>query len=326
MVTALGMLSGGLDSILAARVLQEQNINIETVAFVTPFFGPAAAQKAAEQLGIPLHILDITEKHFEMLKAPKHGYGRNMNPCIDCHALMFNQAGHLMEKIGAHLLFSGEVLGERPMSQNLQALKIVARESGYQEYIVRPLSARLLPVTQPEIEGLVNRDNLLELQGRSRKPQIALAEKFGITSYPGPAGGCKLTDPGFSKRLRELLHHDPACGRRDLELLKIGRHLRTRDGIKIIIGRNEQENGHIETLRREGDMLLSMDDIPGPVAIIPGGADDEAVGFAAGACVRYSDAQGDDPVAVLLFKDDQTAETITASACAPDLLKELLII
>ncbi|MCP4714583.1 MAG: tRNA 4-thiouridine(8) synthase ThiI, partial [Deltaproteobacteria bacterium] len=150
MTLGIGLFSGGLDSILAVKVLQEQDIHIELISFITPFFGPQAAQKAIHQLNVPLHIIDITDIHLAMLKDPKHGYGRNMNPCIDCHALMFNQAGRMMQKLGADFLFSGEVLGERPMSQNKQALRVVAKESGFEEVILRPLSARLLPETAPE--------------------------------------------------------------------------------------------------------------------------------------------------------------------------------
>ena len=241
MVTGIGLFSGGLDSILAVRLLQHQNIHIEAVSFVTPFFVPEQAKKSVEQLGVPLHIIDISEKHIEMLKNPKHGYGRNMNPCIDCHTLMFNQAGKLMKKRGANFLFSGEVLGERPMSQNKNSLKIVARESGFEEFIIRPLSARLLPVTKPEKEGVVDREKLLDIQGRSRKRQIELIKQFGIAYYPEPAGGCKLTDLAFSNRLKDLLKNNEKMLKRDLELLSVGRHLRINSNVKIIVGKNKKK-------------------------------------------------------------------------------------
>jgi tRNA U34 2-thiouridine synthase MnmA/TrmU len=201
MSTGVGLLSGGLDSILAICVLREQNIRIEAVAFITPFFGPGNAQKAVKMLNVPLHVVDITDVHLQMLKKPKHGYGSGMNPCIDCHALMFREAGKLMQQWGADFLFSGEVLGERPMSQNKQSLRVVARDSGFEEYIIRPLSAKLLPITKPEHEGKVDRERLLDIQGRSRKRQMELAKQYGITEYPEPAGGCRLTEPNFSKRL-----------------------------------------------------------------------------------------------------------------------------
>jgi tRNA U34 2-thiouridine synthase MnmA/TrmU len=330
MVKGIGLFSGGLDSILAVRLLQEQNIQIEAVSFVTPFFGPEKAKKAAELLSVILHIIDITEIHLQMLKNPKHGYGRNMNPCIDCHALMFNQAGHLMEKIGGDFLFSGEVLGERPMSQNKNALRTVARESGFEDFIIRPLSARLLPVTKPESEGLVDRERLYDIEGRSRKRQIEFARQFGITYYPTPAGGCLLTDSYFSNRLRDLLNSTGIKNKRDFELLSVGRHFRINDTIKIIAGRNEKDNEKILSLSEEGDVILTIEDIPGPVVIITCGADKdtmnfyEVVKFAAEICVQYSDALGSDPVPVSVFHDN-SVEKVYASACSRQLLEDLAV-
>ena len=325
MVTGIGLFSGGLDSILAVRLLQHQNIHIEAVSFVTPFFVPEQAKKSVEQLGVPLHIIDISEKHIEMLKNPKHGYGRNMNPCIDCHALMFNQAGWLMKKKGASFLFSGEVLGERPMSQNKNSLKVVARESGFEEFIIRPLSARLLPVTKPEKEGLVDREKLLDIHGRSRKRQIELTKQLGITHYPDPAGGCRLTDPAFSNRLRDLLKNNKKTLKRDMELLSVGRHLRINRNVKIIVGRNEKENARIESLSEKGDIILTIEDIPSPIVIIPCGTDDDTVSLAASICVRYSDSQGDEPVLVSVLQDNMVKGKVYASACSQELLKDFII-
>lgn len=324
MVTGIGLFSGGLDSILAVRVLQEQGIRVEAVCFITPFFGPEKAQAASRQLDVPLHVLDITEPHFEMLKKPRYGYGRYMNPCIDCHGLMFRQAGLLMEKTGARFLFSGEVLGERPMSQNKNSLRSVEKLSGCQGYILRPLSALLLPETVPEREGLVDRNRLLAVHGRSRKPQIELARRFGITSYPEPAGGCRLTEPGFSNRLRELMAHAPDISRRDLELLAIGRHLRLPDGAKIIVGRNEKENEALEAYAAAGDTLLSIRDIPGPTVLLPGAADERTVGLAASICVRYSDVPEGTAGEVCVYRDT-TLRTVHVTACAKDLVREYMI-
>jgi len=291
MVIGIGLFSGGLDSILAVRVLQEQDMHVEGVAFVTPFFGAEKALPAAAQLGIALHVRDITEEHFAMLQNPRYGYGKNMNPCIDCHGLMFRLAGELMERLGGHFLFSGEVLGERPMSQNKNSLNAVANLSGRAGCILRPLSARLLPETKPEREGLVDRSRLLAIRGRSRKPQIELAKKYGITGYPEPAGGCRLTYPDYSNRLKELMKHTADITRQDLELLNCGRHLRLPGGVKIIAGRNQEENECIESLCTPEDILLTTPDIPGPVVIIPRGTGDEqTVLLAAAVCVRYSDA------------------------------------
>lgn len=324
MVTGIGLFSGGLDSILAVKVLQQQHINVEVVCFVTPFFDAKKAQKAIEQLGIPLHVLDITEKHFEMLKSPRYGYGRNMNPCIDCHGLMFHQAGELMKKTGAHFLFSGEVLGERPMSQNKNSLRSVEKLSGFQGYIIRPLSARLLPETIPEREGLVDRSRLLAIQGRSRKPQLELVHEFGITYFPEPAGGCKLTEPAYSVRLKDLMNHSENIVRRDLELLNIGRHLRLPGRTKIIVGRDARENERLESMSMPGDIVLTIESIPGPTVLIPCGTDDDTINLAASICVRYSDVSCDTPVPVTITKDDQKKE-IYASAYPQDRVRSFLV-
>jgi len=266
---ALVLMSGGLDSILAAKVLQEQGIEVEAVSFVTPFFTSKHAEKAAAMLDTPLHIVDITAEHMKMLKAPKHGYGRFMNPCIDCHALMIQRAGEIMKEIGADFIATGEVLGERPKSQNRQALNIVEQESGMEGYVLRPLSAKLLDPTIPEKEGLVDREKLLDIRGRSRKPQMELAKKYGITEYPSPAGGCILTDPMFSIRLRNLYRVEEEPSPKDVDLIKIGRVFLSSEGALIIVSRNEQENKELMASAEEGDMILEVEDYPGPLTIIP---------------------------------------------------------
>jgi tRNA-specific 2-thiouridylase len=317
MYIALGLLSGGLDSILAVRLLQEQKqLRVEGVTFVTPFFGPEKARAAAAQLGITLHELDITDTHFAMLLNPKHGYGKNMNPCIDCHALMFREAAKLLESLDLPgFIFSGEVLGQRPMSQNRQSLGIVARESGTPDMILRPLSAKLLPPTQPELKGMVDREILLELEGRTRKPQMALAKKWGITDFPNPGGGCLLTDPPFSRRLRDLFDHQSAdtITRTDLELLKIGRHLRVRPDLKIIIGRNESDNDKLNTLVRSTDTLISLVDFPGPTVLIPDDAHGEDCLLGTRICVSFSSARNKGAVDVFLHRP-KSIITVKATA------------
>jgi len=293
MVTGVGLLSGGLDSILAVRVLQDQDIRIIGVSFVTPFFGPERAKKAAEMLNIQLKIIDITQIHIAILKSPKYGYGKLMNPCIDCHSLMFREAGKIMESEGADFLFSGEVLGERPMSQNLRALKIVARESGYPELVLRPLSAKLLPETLPEKTGKVNREMLLDLKGRGRKCQIELAKYYGITEYAQPAGGCLLTEPTYVRKLRELLDNQKETTARDFQLLLLGRHFRLRTGEKVIVGRDLLDNNKLLSLKDESDIIMSVLDFRTPITIITGNASQEAIENAAAICARYSDAPKD---------------------------------
>lgn len=298
MVTGIGLISGGLDSILAARVLQDQGIEVVGVSFVTPFFGSERAQRAAEILKIQLEVADITQLHLEIIKSPKHGYGKQINPCIDCHALMFHEAGKLMEKKGADLLFSGEVLGERPMSQNRRALEIVAEESGYKDLILRPLSAKLLPETRPEREGKVDRKKLSDISGRSRSRQMELAAHYGITSYSQPAGGCLLTEPNYAHRLEELMSHSPELKVRDVQLLTIGRHFRLDTGEKVIVSRDQSENRIILSLKNESDAAMNVKGYPGPIAIIPDGASGEAILKAASICVRYSDAPRDKEITV----------------------------
>ena len=326
MTTGIGLLSGGLDSMLAICVLREQDIHVEAVAFTTPFFGSSNARKAAQLLNVSLHVLDITAIHLDMVKNPKYGYGSQMNPCIDCHALMFRQAGELLKNLGADFLFSGEVLGERPMSQNKNSLKTVARESGFEEFIIRPLSAKLLPVTKPEEEGKVDRERLLDIAGRSRKRQFELARHYGIREFPEPAGGCRLTEPNFSKRFKDLMHHQRDFSVRDIELLKVGRHFRLHEHTKCIVGRNEQENNRIEELQQRGDIFITSEDIPGPAVLIPAPAvnDRELLMLAASICVRYSDAPAG-AASEVTVNQDGVIEMISIAACSEQITEKLII-
>jgi hypothetical protein len=290
-VRALGLISGGLDSMLAARLLMEQGIAVTGIAFATPFFGSANAETAARGVGFPLIVRDITEPHLAMVKNPASGYGSLMNPCIDCHALMLQIAGEIMDAEGFDFLFTGEVLNERPMSQSLRSLNRVANLSGRRGHLLRPLSARRLEETLPEREGKVDRARLLNLEGRSRRPQFALAAGWGILEYPAPAGGCLLTDPGFSRRFKDLLEHGPEADAHLLELLKIGRQFRLRKGVKAAVGKNDRDNRALVALRGPGDLLLRTQGVPGPAMILTGAADETDIAIAAGICARYSDGR-----------------------------------
>jgi len=290
---ALGLASGGLDSILAALVLREQGIDITWVCFETPFFNADKARQAASKNKIPLIVKDITERYLPMLKSPRCGYGQCMNPCLDCHALMFRIAGEMMPETGCDFLFSGEVLGQRPMSQTKSGLRYVEKHSGFDGAILRPLSALRLPETRMEKEGLVDRQRLYDLSGRGRKPQLALAKEMGIKDYPAPAGGCLLTDPGYSRRLKDLFDHRAEPGRADFELLKHGRHLRTQAGTKIVVGRNKSDNERImDCYSKESDILIRMKSHPGPALLLPRGAEEEwqMIRWAAAVCAGYSKA------------------------------------
>jgi tRNA U34 2-thiouridine synthase MnmA/TrmU len=289
MARGIGIFSGGLDSLLSALLLRSLGVDVLLITFETPFFKAKRAKDLAMMVNFPLKIIDITEEHLDVVLRPKHGYGKNMNPCIDCHALMFRKAGQIMDEIGYDFLFSGEVLNERPFSQNRMALEIVARESGYGDKIVRPLSAKLLPETSPEKEGLVERDKLLSIQGRSRKEQIALARAFGIDKYPNPAGGCLLTVPNYSRRLKDLIENEINWTIRDLELLRLGRHLRIASHKKVIVGRNREENQKILALSHDEDIIIKSIEYPGPVLLVPNGAPQDILEMASAICLRYSD-------------------------------------
>jgi tRNA-specific 2-thiouridylase len=290
-VRALGLISGGLDSMLAVRVLLDQGIEVRGITFQTPFFGPEGAQKAADQLGIVLLVVDIGEAHLKMLKNPQYGYGSQMNPCIDCHALMLKTAGRLMDKEGFDLLATGEVLGQRPMSQRKDALRAVEKLSGYGGYILRPLSARLLPETIPEREGKVDRQRLLDIHGRSRRRQMALAAHYSIEEYASPGGGCILTKAGFADRLRDLLATQENVGLHEVELLKWGRHFRFSGGKRLVVGRVHGDNVKLQELARAEDLLLRVKEVPGPTGIIAAMAAEQEVELAAQIVASYSDVQ-----------------------------------
>jgi hypothetical protein len=287
-VKALGLCSGGLDSILAAIVLQKLGIDVEWISFETPFFSADKAKKAADRIRIPLTVKNITGIYMQMLKNPNCGYGKNMNPCMDCHALMFRLAGEIMDERGFHFLFSGEVLGQRPMSQTRTSLKYVEKHSGMQGYILRPLSARKLDETIPEKNGWVDRNKLLDISGRGRKRQIELAGEFGVNDYPAPAGGCLLTDKGYCHRLKDLLEHKENVSKNELMLLRFGRHFRTPEGTKIIVGRTMEDNENILTCYDpHADTIMKINDHPSPVVLISGYAKEGDLYLAAALCAGY---------------------------------------
>ena len=298
-IKALGLCSGGLDSILAALILKQQKIDVHWISFETPFFKATKARKAASMIKVPLMIQNITQVYMDLLKHPRCGFGKNMNPCLDCHALMFRLAGDLMQTEGYDFLFSGEVLGQRPMSQTRSSLNYVEKHSGHAGYILRPLSARKLNETIPEKNGWVDREQLLDISGRSRKNQIAFAKALGVAEYPAPAGGCLLTDKGYSTRLKDLMTHQPDLNEVELELLKYGRHLRLSASTKIIVGRTQVENDQILTHWNPArDILLKTVKVPGPTVLIPNGTDKPSILMAAAICAGYSKAKANAPTRV----------------------------
>jgi tRNA U34 2-thiouridine synthase MnmA/TrmU len=295
---ALALLSGGLDSTLAAQVMVEQGVELEAINFMTLFCTCTnrgatclASQKAVETLGIPLKVFNVSEEYLQVVKHPKHGYGRNLNPCIDCRIFMLKKAKVYMGESGSSFIVTGEVLGQRPMSQRKDAMHMIEKEAGLEGFILRPLSAKVLPMTVPEREGWVDREKLLNISGRTRKPQIKLAEHYGIHDYPCPAGGCLLTDPGFSKRMKDLMDHDLDFSINDVYLLKMGRHFRFSQTVKLVVGRNEEENQKIQTFSKKEDLLLKVSTFSGPLSLLRGKFDEADIEKAAAITVHYSKAK-----------------------------------
>lgn len=298
-IKALVLLSGGLDSTLVVEILRQQKIEIEAVNFFTPFCTCTRtktcgyeAKRVAQQFGIPLKIFSVSLEYIEVVRNPKYGYGKGMNPCIDCRIFMFKKAKDYMAEIGASFIATGEVLGQRPMSQYRRAMEIIERESGLCGLVLRPLSAKLLKPTLPEEKGWVNRDELLSISGRSRKPQIALAKKLSITDYPCSAGGCLLTEPAFAKKMKDLFEFTPTLTLNDIHLLKVGRHFRLSEKAKVIVGRNEEENNKLLALAKEKDIILGVNNHKGPIVIIRGAVTQDELLKAAAICARYSDNKG----------------------------------
>jgi hypothetical protein len=279
-VRALSLFSGGLDSILATRVVMEQGIEVLAVRFITPFFGdeilrdPQRYQREVrDKYGIDAMVVDISDDYLQMLRRPAHGFGRYFNPCIDCKIFMLKRARTMLCQLGAAFLISGEVLGQRPMSQRRDTLNIIERDSGSRTILLRPLSARLLAETEAERQGWVDRERLLDFSGRGRSRQIALARQFGITDFPAPAGGCILADPILSKRIARVYDGGfvvtpDSMSVTDIRLMLVGRQFLLPGGGWLVLGRDEKESVRIVELRETGDVLLLVEQRPGPAAVL----------------------------------------------------------
>jgi tRNA U34 2-thiouridine synthase MnmA/TrmU len=294
-VKAVSLFSGGLDSILATQLIVNQGIDVIAFNVKTPFGIPkkdglSEAEAAIKQLNVPLKIVTVDKEYIRMLRKPKHGYGKNINPCIDCKIFILKQAVKFAKEVGADFLFTGEVLGERPMSQHGPALRVIEKEAGLKNKLLRPLSAKLLPETLVEQKGLVDRSRLLAISGRSRKPQFQLAKEFGITSYPSPAGGCLLTCEEYSKKLWDLFEYKKNVSGTDVVLLRFGRHFRVGKN-KIVVGRNEAENKTLRSFKGKNDYFFELPDIVGPITLLQGAKTKEAVQVAAQLTAFYSDAK-----------------------------------
>ncbi|WP_123052706.1 tRNA 4-thiouridine(8) synthase ThiI [Clostridium sp. JN-1] len=298
MTKALALMSGGLDSLLAAKLMKDQGIDVLGICFKSYFFGPENAIRMSKQIGVPLEVIDFSKEHLELVKNPKHGYGKNMNPCIDCHAMMMRYAGNLMEKYGAKFIITGEVLNQRPMSQNRSSLDVVKKESGFSDKILRPLCAKNLNPTEMELNGLVDREKLLDISGRNRKVQMELADKWGIKDYPSPAGGCKLTEPNYAKRLKDLLKYNNSPDEYELEMLKIGRHFRTSESAKIISTRTKDEADEIKNLLTENELIFLAEDFNGSMVIVHGKPSEKDIEIAAKVAGRYCKGKNEDKLKI----------------------------
>ncbi|MEM1540693.1 MAG: hypothetical protein QXJ07_04850 [Candidatus Bathyarchaeia archaeon] len=291
-VKALALLSGGLDSTLAVKLMSDQGIQVEAINFVTPFClcrrGGCGAYEVAKRFNISLKVVNVGLDYLRVVRKPKFGYGRGLNPCIDCRIFMLKKAKKYAKEIGASFIFTGEVLDERPMSQHRRALEIIEKEAGLKGKILRPLSAKLLPKTEAEIKGLVDGEKLLDIQGRSRRKQIELAKKFGINDYPCPAGGCLLTYEEFANKLRDLFNHKKKISLKDIQLLKVGRHFRFGEN-KIIVGRNEQENKILLALKNKSDYYFEAQGCGSPTTLLQGPKTKKAIEKAAQLTAYYSD-------------------------------------
>lgn len=334
-IKAIGLVSGGLDSALAVAVLEKQGIEMLGLHFLNGF-SPRTLRKLAfdrdseddrraelarsfsESLGIRVEVVDVATEYLGVLLAPRHGYGANVNPCIDCRIFMLHKAKEWMEREGARFIFTGEVLGQRPMSQNRQAMDLVERRSGLDGLLVRPLCARLLFPTVPEREGWLEREGLLDIQGRSRRRQMELTEELGISGYSQPAGGCTLTDENYARRFKDLVSSraEPSLSREEAVLLSVGRYLRIGADVRIVVGREKKENLYLERYW-SGNMLLTTIDHPGPTTLVLGKTTGEDVARAAEITARYSDGKREPQVRVAVH-EGESEEILTVPPAGDD--------
>jgi len=320
----VALLSGGLDSQLAIKMMQEQGFDVSAVAIKTPFCDFDCGRgcgfeirERADDLDVNLKTVYLGDEYIEMLKHPKHGIGAGFNPCIDCRSMMFDAAKKHMEDIGAEFIISGEVLGQRPMSQHAPALRTIENESDLVGKIVRPLSAALLPETDPEKDGLIKRENLGMIRGRTRRGQLDMAKKYGIENPPNAGGGCLLTEPHFGIKAKDLFSHTKNPTINDIDLLKIGRHFRLDEETKFIVGRNKDENEMIKAISLPGDILLEAKDFVGPVSILRGSNAKQHLKFASSITLRYSDAPNNEQ-AIVSIRDNDLVEEIASKSAEED--------
>lgn len=316
---AISLFSGGLDSLLATKLIQKQGIEVLGISCLSPFMKDEEKRviRGAKILNIKIKFIHFGKEYINRVINPKYGYGKNMNPCIDCKILMYREAKRYMQEERADFIFTGEVVGERPMSQRRNILKFMERKAEIEGRILRPLSGKLLPPTSPEVKEIVKRDCLLDFSGRSRVPQIELARVLKIDEYPAPAGGCLLTDPSFSKRIRESISRNE-ISLKDMQLLSIGRHFRLTSGIKVIVGRNEEENVKLTKMADPLDILFEAKAISSPVVLERNGNEVE---IPASLCMRYTKVKE----GRVSYKKGSIEKEIDVNAVSEDFIKEYRI-
>jgi len=333
---AIALISGGLDSMLAAKVIMEQGIHVEGINFFTGFCveGHTHAIRSkdrerpkrnnalwvAEQLGIKLHIVDVIEEYKDVLLNPKHGYGQNMNPCLDCKGFMVRKAHEWIQEHGFDFIITGEVVGQRPMSQRKDTMPVVARESGAGDRLLRPLCAKHLPPTLPEREGWVDRERLYDFSGRTRKPQMALAEQFGFRDWATHAGGCCfLTDKAYSDKLVDMWQHRASRDYTldDIMLLKVGRHLRPRPHFKLIVARDEGEGRFLEGYRKQFTSLRTVSH-GGPLVLIDGEVNEDDIELAARIAARYGQGRSAPAVELEVMPPDGESRRLAVEPLHPN--------
>ena len=322
---AIALMSGGLDSTLAVKLMVEQGIEVIALNFKSPFClcdGKASdgckshAKTAAEQLGIEVKVVHKGLDYLDVIKSPKHGYGSAVNPCVDCRIFTFKSAKKFMEEVGASFIITGEVLGQRPMSQRRDPMFLIERQSGLEGLILRPLSAKLLDPTIPEIEGIVDREKLLAIQGRSRKDQIRVADDYQIEDYPCASGGCLLTDKNFAVKLKDSFSHKEKQSWTDVKILTLGRHFRLTEDAKAVLGRNEPENIRISSLGKNGK-FLRPNNFSGPTVYLDGKIDEDVLDLAGGLMLRFSKFKDADKAEILYSSADEES-TFFASGPLPE--------
>ncbi len=318
------LFSGGLDSVLSVLFMQKLGYEVIPVYFQTPFFPAQKAKMIAEKNNLSLQIFDITENYLKMLKNPRYGFGKNFNPCIDCHGLMFEIAGKLMEEYEIDFLISGEVLGQRPMSQRLDAINAVGKLSKVKDLLVRPLCQKLLPDTKPLRVGWVKKSEMLDIQGRGRNRQLELAKEFGITDYQTPGGGCLLTDLGYSRRLKDLINND-MMERKFIEFLSIGRHFRLSKYAKLIVGRNKEDNIKMSELASD-EIVLHTKTIPGPLGVFntKKTIDNKILKLAGSLLLRYNNKVNENAL-IYFGKNHELNENIFCEKMLSEEVKKYLI-